>query len=230
MRLNAYLARAGVASRRKADALIKDGRVRVNGEPGRLDSFVTDEDVVEVDGDRVLRQKLAYVLLHKPAGVVTTASDPEARPTVVGLVDAGVRVVPVGRLDADTTGAILLTNDGVLAHRLAHPRYEVDKVYEVEVEGEPDAAALRALAEGVELEDGRTAPATVSLLGPSRLELTLHEGRKRQVKRMCEAVGHPVDRLHRSRYAGLDLDRLDVGEWRELTRDEVAELRRVTST
>ncbi len=230
MRLNAYLARAGVASRRKADALIKDGRVRVNGEPGRLDSFVTDEDVVEVDGDRVLRQKLAYVLLHKPAGVVTTASDPHGRPTVVGLVDAGVRVVPVGRLDADTTGAILLTNDGALAHRLAHPRYEVDKVYEVEVEGEPDAAALRALAEGVELEDGRTAPATVSLLGPSRLELTLHEGRKRQVKRMCEAVGHPVDRLHRSRYAGLDLDRLDVGEWRELTRDEVAELRRVTST
>ena len=159
MRLNAYLARAGVASRRKADALIKDGRVRVNGEPGRLDSFVTDEDVVEVDGDRVLRQKLAYVLLHKPAGVVTTASDPHGRPTVVGLVDAGVRVVPVGRLDADTTGAILLTNDGALAHRLAHPRYEVDKVYEVEVEGEPDAAALRALAEGVELEDGRTAPA-----------------------------------------------------------------------
>ncbi len=230
MRLNAYLARAGVASRRKADVLIKDGRVWVNGEPGRLDSFVTDEDVVEVDGDRVLRQTLAYVLLHKPAGVVTTASDPHGRPTVVGLVDAGVRVVPVGRLDADTTGAILLTNDGALAHRLAHPRYEVDKVYEAVVEGEPSDAALAALAEGVELDGRRTAPAGVRRLAASRIELVLHEGRKRQVRRMCEAVGHPVIRLHRTRYAGLGLDRLDVGEWRELTRDEVAELRRLTST
>jgi 23S rRNA pseudouridine2605 synthase len=228
MRLNAYLARTGVASRRKADALIKDGRVCVNGEPGRLDSFVTDEDVVEVDGDRVLRQKLAYVLLHKPAGVVTTASDPHGRPTVVELVDPGVRVVPVGRLDADTTGALLLTNDGALAHRLAHPRYEVDKIYEVEVEGEPTEVALRALAQGVELEDGRSAPAQVRLLAPSRIELTLHEGRKRQVKRMCDAVGYPVTRLHRSRYAGLDLTGLGMGEWRELTRVEIDALQRLT--
>lgn len=200
----------------------------MNGEAGRLDSFVTNDDVVEVDGSRVERQRLAYVLLHKPAGVVTTASDPHGRPTVVGLVDPGVRVVPVGRLDADTTGALLLTNDGALAHRLAHPRYEVDKVYEVELEGEPTDTALWALAQGVELEDGRSAPAQVRPLAPSRIELTLHEGRKRQVKRMCDAVGHPVTRLHRSRYAGLDLDGLAPGEWRELTREEVEALRRLT--
>src|ERR671939_1543089 len=159
MRLNAYLARAGVASRRRADELIKAGRVRVNGEPGELNTFVQRGDRVEVDGDEVTRQRLAYVLLHKPAGVVTTASDPQGRPTVVGLVDVPERVVPVGRLDADTTGALLLTNDGALAHRLAHPRYGVEKVYVADVEGRPNDAALRTLAEGVELEDGMTAPA-----------------------------------------------------------------------
>jgi 23S rRNA pseudouridine2605 synthase len=221
VRLNAYLARAGVASRRKADELIKAGRVRVNGERGQLNTFVGRDDRVEVDGRRVSPQRLAYVLLHKPAGVVTTASDPHGRPTVIDLVPHDVRVVPVGRLDADTTGALLLTNDGELAHRLAHPRYEVDKVYEVEVEGEPGAEALRWLAEGVELDDGRTAPAKVRRLGSSRLELTIHEGRKHQVKRMCEAVGHPVRRLHRSRYAGLDLTGLPPGEWRRLTAEEV---------
>jgi 23S rRNA pseudouridine2605 synthase len=167
--------------------------------------------------------------LHKPAGVVTTARDPRGRPTVVALVDHEARVVPVGRLDADTTGALLLTNDGPLAHRLAHPRYEVDKVYEVEVEGRPPNDALRALVEGVELDDGLTAPAEVRRLSPSRIELTLHEGRKHQVKRMCEAVGHPVRRLHRSRYANLTLDGLAPGEWRELTDAEVETLRRSTS-
>jgi pseudouridine synthase len=164
------------------------------------------------------------VLLHKPAGVVTTARDPHGRPTVVDLVQHEARVVPVGRLDADTTGALLLTNDGPLAHRLAHPRYEVEKVYEADVEGEPDEEALRALAEGVELDDGTTAPARVRRLGSGRIELTLHEGRKHQVKRMCEAVGHPVVRLHRSRYAGLDLTGLAPGEWRELTPEEVNRL------
>ena len=178
-----------------------------------------------MDGRTVEPQQLAYVLLHKPAGVVTTASDPHGRPTVVDLVDHPARVVPVGRLDADTTGALLLTNDGPLAHRLAHPRYGVEKVYEVDVEGRPADEALRRLAEGVELDDGPTAPARVRRLGPSRLELTLHEGRKHQVKRMCEAVGHPVTRLHRSRYAGLGLGALAAGEWRELTADEVAALR-----
>ena len=225
MRLNAYLARAGVASRRGADELIKAGRVRVNGEPGELNTFVTAGDAVEVDGQRVAKQRLAYLLLHKPAGVVTTARDPQGRPTVVDLVPRDPRVVPVGRLDADTTGALLLTNDGPLAHRLAHPRYGVEKVYEADVEGEPSEEALGRLREGVELEDRLTARAGARRLGPATLELTLHEGRKHQVKRMCAAVGHPVRRLHRSRYAGLTLDGLVPGEWRELTPTEVARLR-----
>jgi 23S rRNA pseudouridine2605 synthase len=228
MRLNAYLARAGVASRRGAEELIRAGRVRVNGEVAALATFVEAGDRVELDGRALALEQLAYVLLHKPGGVVTTASDPHGRPTVVQLVGVPQRVVPVGRLDADTTGALLLTNDGPLAHRLMHPRYQVDKVYEAEVEGEPDDEALRHLAEGVELDDGPTAPAGVSRLGPSRLELTLHEGRKHQVKRMCEAVGHPVRRLHRSAYAGLSLGGVAPGEWRELTQDEVAALRGAT--
>ena len=191
MRLNAYLARAGVASRRKADDLIKAGRVLVNGEPGQLNTFVGARDRVEVDGREVGKQRLAHLLLHKPAGVVTTARDPQGRPTVVELVPAEPRVVPVGRLDADTTGALLLTNDGALAHRLAHPRYGVEKVYVAEVEGEPTDDVLRRLAEGVELDDGLTAPARARRLGRHRLELTIHEGRNRQVKRMLEALGHP---------------------------------------
>lgn len=220
MRLNAYLARAGVASRRKADELIKAGRVRVNDEPGQLNTFVERDDRVEVDGEEVRPQRPAYVLLHKPAGVVTTASDPHGRPTVLDLVEHEVRVVPVGRLDVETTGALLLTNDGALAHRLAHPKYEVEKVYEVEVEGEPSDEALRRLAAGIELEDGVTAPAEVRRLGPSFVELSVHQGRNRQVRRMLEAVGHPVRRLHRSRYAGLTVEELSPGAWRELGPDE----------
>jgi 23S rRNA pseudouridine2605 synthase len=225
MRLNAYLARAGVASRRKADELIKAGRVTVNGEAGQLNTFVGADDRVAVDGEPVAKQRLAYVLLHKPAGVVTTARDPQGRRTVVDLVAHESRVVPVGRLDVDTTGALLLTNDGELAHRLAHPRYGVEKVYEAEVEGEPDADDVRRLGGGVELEDGVTAPAHARLVAPARVELILHEGRNRQVKRMLEAVGHPVRALHRSRYANLTLDGLAPGEWRELTRDEIDQLR-----
>src|SRR5437763_4454878 len=175
MRLNAYLARAGVASRRKADDLIKAGRVTVNGELGQLNTFVESRDRVEVDGKAVAKQRLAYLLLNKPAATVTTARDPQGRPTVVQLVPNEPRVVPVGRLDADTTGALLLTNDGDLAHRLAHPRYGVEKAYEVDVEGDPESAALRQLAEGVALDDGRTAPAKARRLGPGRLELTLHQ-------------------------------------------------------
>jgi pseudouridine synthase len=229
VRLNAYLARAGIASRRGADELIRAGRVRVNGKEAGLATVVSAGDRVEVDREAVEPEPLTYVLLHKPAGVVTTARDPQGRPTVVGLVAHERRVVPVGRLDADTTGALLLTNDGPLAHRLAHPSYEVDKVYEAEVEGRPSADVLRRLAEGVELEDGLTAPAEVRRLGPSRLELVLHEGRKRQVKRMCEAVGHPVRRLHRREYAGLTVEDLEPGEWRELRADEVKRLRTLAS-
>ncbi len=226
MRLNAYLARAGIASRRGSDELIKAGRVRVNDVPGELNTYVHTGDRVEVDGEQVTAQSLRYVLLHKPAGTVTTARDPQGRPTVVELVEAiPERVVPVGRLDADTTGALLLTNDGPLAHRLAHPRYGVEKVYEVEVEGEPDDTALERLAAGIELDDGRTAPAKVRRLAPAKLELTLHEGRKHQVKRMSEAVGHPVLRLHRSRYAGLTVEGLEPGTWRELEPSELDQLR-----
>ena len=226
MRLNAYLARAGVASRRKADELILAGRVTVNGRPGQLHTAVSAGDRVEVDGRPVAPQRLAYVLLHKPAGVVTTTRDPQGRRTVAELVPRRPRVVPVGRLDADTTGALLLTNDGPLAHRLAHPRYGVEKTYVAEVEGEPGEEALRELREGVELEDGRTAPARARALGAGRVELVLHEGRKHQVKRMLAAVGHPVRRLHRSAYAGLTLAGLEPGEWRELAPAEIARLRR----
>ena len=227
VRLNQYLARAGVTSRRGADELIRAGRVTVNGIRGELHTAVQGSDEVELDGERIAPQRIAHLLLNKPAGVVTTARDPQRRPTVVGLVPSEPRVVPVGRLDADTTGALLLTNDGQLAHRLAHPRYGVDKTYVAEVDGRPSAAVVQRLAHGVELDDGRTAPAGVQLLGVSRLELVLHEGRNRQVRRMCEAVGHPVRQLHRSGYAGLDLRGLVPGESRPLTKGEVNALRRL---
>jgi pseudouridine synthase len=230
MRLNAFLARAGIASRRRADELIVERRVRVNGEPGELNTVVGEHDVVEVDGRRVEPQPLHYVLLNKPPGVVTTADDPQGRPTVVDLVSHATRVMPVGRLDADTTGALLLTNDGELAHRLAHPSFGVPKVYDVDVVGSPSPAQLTELRTGVGLEDGPSAPAEARIIRRgtrvSRIEVTLHEGRKHQVKRMCAGVGLPVEHLHRRRYAGLRLVGLDPGEWRELTPEEVAELRR----
>src|SRR4051794_14060086 len=228
MRLNAYLARTGVASRRGADELIKRGRVRVNGVTGELNTFVNGGDVVDLDGRLLLPQRVAYVLLHKPAGVVTTASDPHGRPTVVDLVEHESRVVPVGRLDADTTGALLLTNDGELAHRLAHPRYEIDKVYEVETSQRLTDQLLELLRRGVDLEDGRTPPADGRRAGAARIELTIHEGRNRQVRRMLEAVGHRVNALHRSRYAHLTLGGLEPGAWRLLEPSDVERLRAAT--
>ena len=224
MRLNAFLARAGVASRRRADDLIKAGRVTVNAQPGQLNTVVGANDRVEVDGREVARQRLRYVLLHKPADVVTTARDPQGRPTVVELVPDEPRVVPVGRLDADTTGSLLLTNDGQLAHRLAHPRYGVEKTYVADVEGDPDEDALQRLRDGLALDDGLTAPAGARRLGRGRVELVLHEGRKHQVRRMLAAVGHPVTRLHRSEYAGLTLEGLEPGACRELEPSEVERL------
>ncbi len=230
VRLNAYLARAGVASRRGAEELIRAERVRVNGELAQLATRVADGDRVELDGREVLPEPLVYVLLNKPAGVVTTARDPQGRPTVVDLVGQGSRLFPVGRLDADTTGALLLTNDGLLANRLAHPRYGVAKVYRATLEGEPDAQALERLRTGIELDDGMTAPADARVLGTdgrcTLVEITLREGRKRQVKRMCRAVGFPVVRLHRPRYANIVLGELPVGSWRELTAGELTGLRK----
>src|SRR4051812_10879375 len=229
MRLNAWLARAGVASRRKADDLIKAGRVTVNGRPGQLNTFVGADDDVRLDGKVLAKQRLAYVLLNKPAEVVTTARDPQGRRTVVDVVAHPARVVPVGRLDADTTGALLLTNDGELAHRLAHPRYEVDKVYEVECWKQPTDDDLARLRDGVELDDGPTSPAEVRRIDGTRIELVLHEGRNRQVRRMVEAVGHRVKRLHRSRYGPLTLEGLEPGAWRELEASEVERLRSMSA-
>jgi pseudouridine synthase len=230
VRLNAFIARAGVASRRKADDLIKAGRVTVNGEPGQLNTFVGADDDVRLDGKPLVKQRVAYVLLNKPAGVVTTARDPQGRRTVVDLVDHPARVVPVGRLDAETTGALLLTNDGDLAHRLAHPRYEVDKVYDVECWTQPTDDDLARLRAGVELEDGLTSPAVVRRIDGAHIELVLHEGRNRQVRRMLEAVGHRVKRLHRSRYGPLTLGGLEPGAWRELEASEVERLRALTTS
>jgi 23S rRNA pseudouridine2605 synthase len=225
VRLNRYLASAGVGSRRAVDELIRDARVTVNGAVAELGTSVGDGDEVCVDGRPVSAERQTWVLLHKPTGVGTTASDPQRRRTVLDLVGSPLRLFPVGRLDMDTTGALLLTNDGLLAHRLMHPSHEVDKVYEAEVKGRPDAAALARLRSGIELDDGPTAPAQVRELAPGRIELRIHEGRNRQVRRMCEAVGHPVLHLHRSAYAGLTVEGLASGRWRELDPAELERLR-----
>jgi 23S rRNA pseudouridine2605 synthase len=228
MRLAKFLAHAGVASRRAAEEIVRAGRVTVAGEVVRDPARDVDEaSDVAVDGEPVggAEERVVYVL-HKPAGVVSTASDPRGRRTVVDLVPAGARLYPVGRLDADATGLILLTNDGDLANRLMHPRHEVSRTYRATVAGGPvGEGALRRLREGVELDDGLTAPARVRRLAPDRLELTLHEGRNRQVKRMCAAVGHPVRALERVRFGPLALGNLAPGDHRRLTGAEVERLR-----
>jgi 23S rRNA pseudouridine2605 synthase len=228
MRLAKHLAHVGVASRRAAEALVVDGRVTVDGvmvtDPAR---DVSGEEAIAVDGAPVggPGERVVYAL-HKPAGVVSTARDTHGRQTVVGLVPSSQRLYPVGRLDADTTGLILLTNDGELAHALTHPSFEVPRTYRARVEGRPDERALRALREGIELDDGRTAPARVRRVGPHELELTIHEGRKRQVKRMLAAVGHPVVGLRRVAFGPLRLGDLAPGRARRLTAAEVERLRR----
>jgi 23S rRNA pseudouridine2605 synthase len=229
MRLAKYLAHAGVASRRAAQELIRSGRVTVDGEVvDDLGRQLAGGEEVRVDGEAVGGpEERAVWLVHKPAGVVSTARDTHGRPTVVSLVPAaGARLYPVGRLDADTTGLILVTNDGELANRLTHPRYEVPRTYEATVGGGPvGEGALRALRAGVRLEDGVTAPASVRALGPDRLELVMHEGRKRQVRRMCSAVGHPVRALRRVAFGPLRLGSLRAGEARRLEAAEVEALR-----
>ncbi len=230
-RLQKVLARAGIASRRACERLIEDEFVTVNGEVAVLGRRVNaDVDLVEVDGVPIgVKPGLVYYLLHKPPGVVCTADDPQGRPTVVQIVPDDTRVFPVGRLDHDTEGLLILTNDGDLTHRLTHPSFGVDKEYLAHVEGTPSRGALRQLRQGVELDDGLTAPAKASLLEPSMLRLVIHEGRNRQVRRMCEAVGHPVKRLVRTRIGPLVDRNLKAGEWRHLQAEEVRELERAAA-
>ncbi|HEX7095875.1 MAG TPA: pseudouridine synthase, partial [Acidimicrobiales bacterium] len=229
-RLQKVLAQGGLGSRRACEELIAEGRVRVNGEVAQLGRRVDPErDRIEVDGVPIgLRPGLVHYLLNKPRGVVTTASDPQGRPTVIELVPREPRVFPVGRLDADTEGLLLLTNDGELAHRLTHPSFGVEKEYVAQVRGKPSRGALRRLREGVELDDGITAPAKVSLIEPTVMRIVIHEGRNRQVRRMCEAVGHPVVRLVRTRIGPLRDPKLQPGAWRPLDVTEVRALERAT--
>ncbi|MFQ5556573.1 MAG: pseudouridine synthase [Acidimicrobiales bacterium] len=230
-RLQKVLARVGFGSRRACEELIEQGRVTVDGEVARLGRKVDpDTAVVEVDGALVgVRPDLVHYLLNKPKGVVTTADDPRGRPTVVEIVPSVPRVFPVGRLDLDTEGLIVLTNDGDLAHRLTHPSYGVDKEYLAHVEGTPSRGTLRLLREGVELDDGLTAPAGVILVEPAVVRITIHEGRNRQVRRMCEAVGHPVRRLVRTRIGPMSDRRLGPGQWRPLDIAEVRDLERAAA-
>jgi len=225
-RLQKVLAAAGYGSRRACEELIEQGRVLVDGTVAVLGVRVDVEHAsIEVDGVPVpARPGLVHYLLHKPRGVVSTASDPEGRPTVVELVPPEPRVFPVGRLDTDTEGLLVLTNDGELAHRLTHPSFGVDKEYLAELERAPAPGDLRQLRQGVTLDDGPTAPARAAFVPPRGLRLVIHEGRNRQVRRMCEAVGHRVVRLVRTRIGPVVDHRLRAGEWRQLSMDEVKSL------
>ena len=224
-RLQKALARSGVASRRLSEELIGAGRVTVNGQLATLGDKVGASDRIELDGVPILRDPdLVHYLLHKPRDVVSTAHDPQGRPTVVDLVHSESRVFPVGRLDTDSEGLIVLTNDGNLTHRLTHPSFGVAKEYLAHVEGLPTRLALRRLREGVELDDGPTAPAEVSMPQDGLLKLVIHEGRNRQVRRMCAAVGYPVIRLVRVRIGPITDKDLAAGAWRTLTMEEVRSL------
>jgi 23S rRNA pseudouridine2605 synthase len=225
-RLQKVLARAGVGSRRVCEELITDGRVTVNGEVPVLGRRVdTTVDLVELDGVPLpVRPGLVHYLLNKPAGVVSTAEDTHGRPTVISLVPDEPRVYPVGRLDMDSEGLLVLTNDGELTYRLTHPSFGVPKEYLVHVEGEPSSGAVRRLRDGVELDDGPTAPARVAVVAPSLLRIVIHEGRNRQIRRMCEVVGHPVLRLVRTRIGPITDPSLGPGSYRALSFDEVRSL------
>ena len=222
-RLQKVLARTGVGSRRVCEDLIADGRITVNGEVPVLGRRVDAEvDLIELDGVPVpVRPGLVHYLVNKPLGVVSTAEDTHDRPTVVSLVPPEPRVYPVGRLDMDSEGLIIVTNDGELTHRLTHPSFGVPKEYLVHVEGEPTPGEVRHLRGGVLLEDGMTAPARVSVVAPTLLRMIIHEGRNRQIRRMCEEVGHPVLRLVRTRIGPLADPSLTPGSYRPLTFDEV---------
>ncbi len=227
-RLQKVMARMGVGSRRLNENLIAEERVKVNGQTAVLGARVRPGvDEIEVDGIVLSSMPgITTYLLNKPKGVITTASDPQGRPTVLEIVPDEPRVFPVGRLDQDTEGLLLLSNDGELAHRLTHPSFGVEKEYLVHVRGEPSRSALRTLREGVELEDGMTLPAQAATLGANTIRLTIHEGRNRQVRRMCETIGHPVLRLVRTRIGPIADTRLKPGEWREISTQELLELQR----
>ena len=228
-RLQKVLARVGMGSRRVCEKLIVEQRVTVNGELAELGEKVDPETAeIEVDGLKVgVRQDLVYYLLNKPVGVITTSKDPQERSTVVDLVPTHPRVFPVGRLDADTEGLILLTNDGDLTHYLTHPSFGVEKEYLVQVDVKPSRNAIRELRQGVELDDGITAPAKVSLVDEKLIKIVIHEGRNRQVRRMCESVGHPVKRLIRSRIGPIVDTSLRPGSFRELTNQELKSIRKI---
>jgi len=227
-RLQKVLARAGLGSRRVCEKLIVEQRVTVNGELAELGEKVDPEtSQIEVDGLKIgVRQDLVYYLLNKPVGVITTSKDPQERSTVVDLVPTHPRVFPVGRLDADTEGLILLTNDGDLTNYLTHPSFGIEKEYLVQVEAKPSRSAIRELRQGVELDDGITAPAKVSLVDEKLIKIVIHEGRNRQVRRMCESVGHPVKRLIRSRIGPIVDRSLHPGSFRELTNQELKSIRK----
>ncbi len=225
-RVQKALSAAGVASRRVSEDMIEDGRITINGVVATLgDKVDPSTDVICVDGAVVtIDPTRRTVLLNKPVGVISTVEDTHGRETVVEVVDVEERLYPIGRLDADSEGLILLTNDGGLTQRLTHPSYGVDKEYLVSVEGSPSRGILRQLREGIHLDDGVTAPASVSELQPGLLKFVIHEGRNRQIRRMCEAVGHPVTRLVRTRIGTITDNTLKPGEWRDV---DGAELRRL---
>jgi len=236
IRLNKYLSQSGVASRREADRLIQEGRICVNGQVvftlgAKIDA---EKDLVEVNGRKIIKGKsLIYLMLNKPAGYVVTRKDPAGRPTVMDLIPRSMQYLyPVGRLDYDSRGLLLLTNDGNLAFRLTHPRHEIKKVYLVEVKGDPEEEAIIKLKKGIYLEGKKTAPARVTKLksSPERslLKIELKEGRKREVRKMCASVGYPVLDLKRIEFGGLRLDRLKPGKWRDLTSKEIDLLKNKT--
>lgn len=229
-RVQKVLARIGIGSRRVCEDIIAEGRVTVNGEVIELGAKVSPGDDLAVDGQQysTMPDAITY-LLNKPAGTVTTASDTHGRPTVIDLVPDSPRVFPVGRLDMETEGLLLLTNDGGLAHRLTHPSFGVEKEYLAHVKGSPSRGALRTLRTGVELEDGMTAPAQAALVSPGLVRITIHEGRNRQVRRMCDAIGHPVLRLVRSRIGPLVDPKLGPGAVRVLIAEEVLQLQRAVA-
>ena len=233
IRLQKYMAEAGIASRRKAEELILEGKVKVNGKI--VDELgikiVPNKDIVEYNGKKVVLEKeYVYILLNKPIGYVTTVKDQFNRDSILDLVKTNKRIVPVGRLDMYTSGAIILTNDGDFVYKVTHPKHEIEKTYTVTIKGIVKSNEVEELKKGVKIEDYITKPARVKILKTdeekniSRLEITIHEGKNRQVRKMCEAIGHKVLALHRSKIAGIGVKDLELGKWRYLTRNEVKKI------